>query len=603
MRAVMVMFDSLNRRLLPNYGCTWTHTPNFERLGQHTVTFDNCYVGSMPCMPARRELHTGRYNFLHRSWGPIEPFDDSMPEILDRSGVCTHLVSDHQHYWEDGGCTYHTRYSSWEISRGQEGDTWKGMVHEPEHVNANKEVHSAEVDKMVKKFVGQNIHHQDKINREYMTEESKMPQAVTFKNGLDFIKTNHKDDNWFLQIETFDPHEPFFASERFKEMYPDPDYIGDEVDWPPYAPVTEDAATVQHIRKRYAALLSMCDYYLGQVLDAFDKYDMWKDTMLIVNTDHGFLLGEHDWWAKSTMPLYNEIAHIPFFVWDPRTGVANEHRNSLVQTIDLAPTLLEYFNTPIPKDMQGHVLKETVEKDTPVREYALYGFFGKQVNITDGTYCYMRGPVGVENGPLYEYTLMPTHMRTRFSPKEFEGMELVRPFNFTKNCSMMKLHTADAGSQIARYGNKLFNIKEDPGQLNELDDLDTEVRMLTAMRQMMQENNAPAEQYIRLGIPTEGEITQKLLVKQRADKKAMETFADLEGIELEPGTYYFIKSLLKMVPESMSPMLMMGLMSMAQQAGGRLNTQMVRTMLNNIPMQPAQKALMNFAISSADRTK
>jgi hypothetical protein len=81
MRAIMVMFDSLNRHMLPPYGAEWVHAPNFERLYERTVTFDNSYVGSMPCMPCRRELHTGRYNFLHRSWGPLEPFDDSVPEI------------------------------------------------------------------------------------------------------------------------------------------------------------------------------------------------------------------------------------------------------------------------------------------------------------------------------------------------------------------------------------------------------------------------------------------------------------------------------------------------------------------------------------------
>ena len=82
MKAIMVMFDTLNRRMLPPYGCDWVHAPNFQRLAQQTVTFDNCYVGSMPCMPARRELHTGRYNFLHRSWTPLEPFDNSMPQLL-----------------------------------------------------------------------------------------------------------------------------------------------------------------------------------------------------------------------------------------------------------------------------------------------------------------------------------------------------------------------------------------------------------------------------------------------------------------------------------------------------------------------------------------
>tara|TARA_Y100001934_G_C11921427_1_gene571400 strand:+ start:121 stop:546 length:426 start_codon:yes stop_codon:yes gene_type:complete len=125
----MVMFDSLNRHMLPPYGCDWIHAPNFERLAQRAITFNRSYVGSMPCMPARRELHTGRYNFLHRSWGPLEPFDDSAPAILKDQGIYSHLITDHFHYWEDGaGATYHNRYSSAELVRGQEGDLWKARV-------------------------------------------------------------------------------------------------------------------------------------------------------------------------------------------------------------------------------------------------------------------------------------------------------------------------------------------------------------------------------------------------------------------------------------------------------------------------------------------
>ncbi|MBP5163130.1 MAG: sulfatase-like hydrolase/transferase, partial [Spirochaetales bacterium] len=106
MKAIMVLFDSLNRHLLEPYGCDWTKTPNFQRLSEHTVTFDNFYAGSLPCMPARRELHTGRYNFLHRAWGPLENYDDSMPGILREHGIYTHLVTDHWHYWEEGGANY-----------------------------------------------------------------------------------------------------------------------------------------------------------------------------------------------------------------------------------------------------------------------------------------------------------------------------------------------------------------------------------------------------------------------------------------------------------------------------------------------------------------
>ena len=68
----------------------------------------------------------------------------------------------------------------------------------------------------------------------------------------------------------------------------------------------------------YAARVSQCDEYLGEFLDLMDEQDMWKDTMLIVCTDHGYMLGEHDWWAKIRMPWYNELANTPLFIWDPR---------------------------------------------------------------------------------------------------------------------------------------------------------------------------------------------------------------------------------------------------------------------------------------------
>ncbi len=74
---------------------------------QRCVTFDRHYVGSLPCMPARRDILSGRLNFLHRSWGPMEPFDNAFPDLLHQAGVYSHLITDHFHYLEDGGATYH----------------------------------------------------------------------------------------------------------------------------------------------------------------------------------------------------------------------------------------------------------------------------------------------------------------------------------------------------------------------------------------------------------------------------------------------------------------------------------------------------------------
>ena len=485
MKAIMVMFDSLNRRLMQPYGGDWVHTPNFQRLSQRAVTFENAFIGSMPCMPARRELHTGRHNFLHRSWGPLEPYDDSMPQLLDENGVHSHIVTDHQHYWEDGGASYCTRFTTHEFVRGQEGDPWQGVVAAGVAKDENRSFRTRA---------------QDPVNRQFITDESLMPQAQTFSKGIDFIRRNAADDDWYLQIETFDPHEPFFTQPGWKELYPH-EYDGDFGDWPPYSRVTQPDEDVQHMRNEYAALMSMCDHYLGKVLDVMDELNLWDDTMLIVNTDHGFLLGEHDWWAKMRMPWYNELANIPLFIWDPRAGIAGERRKSLAQTIDLPATLLEYFDVERPPDMLGQALRETIASDAPVREAALYGVHGGHVNVTDGTHVYMRAAPSAGSGPLYNYTLMPNHMRGHFSLDELSSLELSEPFSFTKGCQTLKIGTAVNPWRFLDHATLLFDVAADPGQLNPIDDPAAEARMADTMVDLMRANDAPVEQYERLGLP------------------------------------------------------------------------------------------------------
>lgn len=499
MKVIMVMFDSLNRRLLQSYGCDWTRTPNFLRLAQHSTQFNNAYVGSMPCMPARRELHTGRPNFLHRSWGPIEPFDDSMPELLKNAGICSHLVSDHQHYWEDGGATYHTRYSSWECVRGQEGDPWKeNLCAVPE-----KRTVFAGTEKgwQVPMFAAMHTH--DQVNRSYMDTEEKTAHAVTFANGLEFIDTNHLADKWFLQIEEFDPHEPFFCDEKYKKNFDGPLHGEDALgsDWPPYATVKESEAVIQTVRNDYAALLEKCDTYLGKVLDKMDEYAMWKDTMLIVCTDHGFLLGEHDWWGKTAMPCYNEIAHTPLYIWDPRFDCAGRQSDSFIQMTDLAPTVLEFFGLPIPPDMTGKPAHAALEKGERLHDYVVFGFHGAEIIVTDGKYLYMNAPEHPED-PYYEYTLMPTHMRARFGCGELTKMELAEPFSFTKGLKTLKIRClgSQVGGSNEPMSSRLFDIENDPGQLHELDDPAVVRRMKELIREYMHQTDAPRELYHRYGI-------------------------------------------------------------------------------------------------------
>ena len=510
MKAIMVLFDSLNKHYLPSYGNHWIKAPNFQRLAEHTVKFDNCFAGSLPCMPARRELHTGRYNFLHRSWGPLEAFDDSMPEILKMNGVYSHLATDHHLYWADGGATYHSRFSSWEMIRGQEGDPWKGQIkfpEIPEDAKAPQRLFLPSREKLA------DIWRQEWVNRQEFKEEKDYPQSRTFKAGLDFIEKNHDEDSWFLQIESFDPHEPYVVPEEYDALYGD--HIKKKnLDWPDYHPVIENDEDVENLKYKYAALLSKCDRSLGNVLDLMDKYNMWEDTMLIVCTDHGFLLGEHGWWAKNMMPAYNELVNTPLFIWDPRTKKMGETRESLVQLIDMAPTVLDFFNLDIPKDMQGFPLRETIENDKKVRDACIFGWHGNQINCTDGRYVYMRGEAKNTNSPLYEYTLMPTHIKSRFSIDEMKDFEIAEPFSFTKGLRTMKIEVKNF-NQHYRFGTMLYDTETDPYQERPISDPKIEARMANLMIKLMKESDAPIEQYERIGLDYNKEVTEEDIIKYK----------------------------------------------------------------------------------------
>lgn len=491
MKAIMVMFDSLNRRFLPNYGNDWVSAPNFERLAEHTVTFDNCFVGSMPCMPARRELHTGRYNFLHRSWGPIEPYDDSMPAMLNEAGIHSHLVSDHHHYWEDGGAGFHERYTTFDYIRGQEGDPWIGQVKDP-YIPPSVELPSRMGGRTINTYI-----RQDWINRGEIKGESDFPIVKTFEHGLEFMDRNHEEDNWYLQIETFDPHEPFHSADKYKEMYNDP-YDGKHFDWPPYGEVQYTQEEVQHLVYEYAELVSMCDAQLGRFLDKMDELNMWDDTMVIVNTDHGFLLGEHNQLGKNVPPFYNEVAHTPLFIWDPRSGICGERRSSLVQMIDMAPTILDFFGLEATPDMQGKNLKDTIVNDVKVHDAVLFGLHGGSTNCTDGHYLYMRH--WDANKPIYEYTLTTTNVQSLMPIEELREAKLVEPFSFTKGVPVLKIPGTGKGSKQKVFDSVVYDLEKDPGQNSPIDDPEIEQMMIDHMVRLMKETDAPLEQFERMGL-------------------------------------------------------------------------------------------------------
>ncbi len=230
----------------------------------------------------------------------------------------------------------------------------------------------------------------------------------------------------------------------------------------------------------------------------------------------------------------------------------------------------------MPKDMQGKPLRKVIEEDKSIREYSLFGIHGAHVNIFDGQYIYMKSPVSEANKPLYEYTLIPTHMRNLFSPAELSKSTLVPgdTFSFTKNCPVLKIEKGngngsrdfsdilingkdsedakhiDNNSMVnsVNFGDKLFDMRSDPLQTSDIKDPSLEAAMANKLVSAMKDNDCPEEQFERIGLPADRVVTVEDILKQRAAmEQTPEILPDLEWTRGGINTY---RALLKFIPKA-----------------------------------------------------
>lgn len=300
---VVILLDSLNRHLIGPYGGREFDTPNLDRLSARSVRFDRHVTGSLPCMPARHDLLVGAMDFLWRPWGSIEIWEDAITYHLRRSGVTTMLVSDHPHLFETGGENYHTDFSAWTYERGHEGDPWRTCP-DPSFIGAPTRPGP--------------IAHPYDLSRTWFREEADYPGPRTMAAAADWLERSAPAaDRYLLVVDEFDPHEPFDTPERWARRYDDSSEPA--IIWPPYLTHAVESGRVsaedgRRIRAAYGAKLSMIDHHLGRILDVLDRQAAWEDTAVIVCTDHGHYLGEHDRFGKPSATLLDEMSHIPMLV-------------------------------------------------------------------------------------------------------------------------------------------------------------------------------------------------------------------------------------------------------------------------------------------------
>jgi len=488
LKAIVILMDSLNRRALDAYDPdSRVMTPNLRRLSERSVVFDQHWSGSLPCMPARKDLFTGRMDFLERGWGGMEPYCVTLQDTLKKHDVYSHLTTDHYHYFATGGENYCQSFNSWDFHRGQEGDTWVSRVDEPA---------------LPQEYYGQ-VRPQYEKNRTRLQKEEDYSGPRTIQSACQWLEDNRNSDNFFLMVECFDPHEPFDCPKPYLELYGDA-YTGPRYDWPAYGKREAPEEAMSHLRNRYAALVTMMDHWLGRLLDQLDQLSLWDDTMIIFTTDHGFMLGEHDWTGKNVMHVYNEIAHIPLMIHLPGGRQAGRRVSALTQIIDIMPTLLQYYGIDIPDTVKGHSLLGLASGlEHKVRDYALYGYHGKAVNMTDGQYTYFRSPAHPDNYPCYTYTAMPTTFRKYHGSGNEERIAMGRYLKYT-DFPVFRFPVAVQGKEDPNLepvrASQLFDLAQDYEQLRPIQDEQLERRLATRMKEEILTADGPEEQIERLGL-------------------------------------------------------------------------------------------------------
>jgi arylsulfatase A-like enzyme len=256
-------------------------------------------------------------------------------------------------------------------------------------------------------------------NAHYFRQRGTNTTEVLYTEAMHWLDS--APEKFFLWIDSFDPHEPWEAPARFRDLYPrNPD--GEEVIWP-RAGTTDRyaAADIENMRSLYKAEISQADHWIGRLLEHLTDRNLLENTAVIFCSDHGYYLGEHRFVGKLRLgrptPIYEELGHIPLLVRHPAGTGAGQRFAGLCQPTDLFPTLLELAGLPAVSWTQGNSLVPRLLGQSGGQEFAVSGGHpGRKgagcLSIWTDEWCFVYSPHGgMSHSELYYRPSDPTQIR------------------------------------------------------------------------------------------------------------------------------------------------------------------------------------------------
>lgn len=394
---LLIIVDDL-RPALPTYGATQVVAPNITEFSKNAVQFNNAFVNIPTCGASRASILTGIRPTREYYKKYFTSIDEDMPqaitisELLQAKGYTTISNGKVSHNKSD-------KASTWD-------DLWRPESTTPKDYLLEENIQSS-------KLPHKNNHMPyEKANYEDLAYKDGKIAAKTIR---DLKKLKAQKESFFLVAGFLKPHLPFNAPAKYWEMY-DRDKITSPINnkfpitaykgagnWYELArykgvqkdfsdnpslnaiSFTMDVEMTTSLIHGYYACVSYIDQQIGNVLQSLEDLDLSKNTVVIITSDHGFSLSDHNRWSKHN--LFKVENHVPLFVRVP--GLSSSGKSdSFVELIDLYPTICELLGIEKPNQLEGRSLLENIKDPNLISRTNAYSRYTNGDMYISDNYAY-----------------------------------------------------------------------------------------------------------------------------------------------------------------------------------------------------------------------
>ena len=447
---LFIISDDLTATALSCYGNTVCKTPNIDRLASQGTRFTKAYCQGTYCGPSRASFMSGYYPHAIKMLGYGSP----RPAIKERAtwaqhfknnGYHTARVSKIFHMGVPGGIEKGTDGAddpaSWTERFNSAGPEWKAPGdgetlennadgRKPGPVGGNTFV-VVEAD-------GNDLVHSD---------------GKTAAKAVELIKQN-RDKPFFLGVGFVRPHVPFVAPRKdytdflpYSRMQLPPKLKDDWADIPKAGINYKTSKNMKMDLRRqkkavggYYASVAFMDRMVGQVLNGLKEAGLEDNTIVIFTSDHGYHLGEHDFWAK--VSLHDESAAVPLIIRMPGKKPAVCH--SLVELLDLYPTLSNLCGLEVPKHLQGKDISKMMTDPAKEVRSAAFSVNGKGFLLREQDWAYIAyGKNGQGDEQLFDMKQDPKQFTNL--AKDPKHAQIIARFQKQMATKLREVRTNDLG--------------------------------------------------------------------------------------------------------------------------------------------------------------